>query len=249
MDVPVRAELLKLRTTRALPVTAALLVAFAVAAVTASVLLAGQGDTAEPGDDALSVLTRVPAQLVAGGSLLLGVLLVGGEHRHRTRVLSALVEPRRGRQLAAQLLALATAGALLATLVWAVAGTTAVAALLADGRSVHLATGPLLVLLATAAGSALLAVLGGAVAAVVGGTTGAVGIALGWAFVVEGVVPVVLREPSLADRLPGGALSALLAAGPGSDRPLSPLAGALLLAVAAAAGTGAAAAVSARREL
>jgi ABC-2 type transport system permease protein len=41
----------------------------------------------------------------------------------------------------------------------------------------------------------------------------AVGVVLGWAFVVEGVLPVVLREPRLTAWLPTGATRSALAAG------------------------------------
>ena len=63
MTTLVRAQLLALRTTRALPVTAAVLVVFTVVAVVVGVL--APGDPPSDGT-ALTTLVRVPAQLVAG---------------------------------------------------------------------------------------------------------------------------------------------------------------------------------------
>jgi hypothetical protein len=81
------------------------------------------------------------------------------------------------------------------------------------------------------------------------GTAGRSACAAGWFLVAEGVVPVVLRRPEIADHLPGGALAALLAAGPGAARPISPAAGALALLVLAVAAGLVAAGVGRRREL
>jgi hypothetical protein len=246
-DLPtlVRAQLLALCTTRSLWVTTGALLAFTVGALAFAVL--GPGDPPDDGT-ALTVLVRVPGQLVAGACLVLGVLLVGGEHRHRTRVLSALAEPRRGRLLVAQLTALAVTGAAVAAVVWSVAAVAGASLLLATDVPLAV-TGALQVLVASVVGTALLAVLGGALAGAVGGTSGALGIAFGWLLVLEGVVPVVLRRPELADRLPGGALTALLSAGPAADRPLHPAGGALALAVLAAALVAVAHRTGQRREL
>ncbi len=247
MTTLARTQLLALRTTRALPVTAAVLVAFTLVAVLISALAPG----GPPSDGtALTTLVRLPAQLAAGACLVLGVLFVGGEHRHRTRVLSALAEPRRGRLLGAQLGALALAGAGLAALVWIVALVAGTVVLQAEGVPVGVASaGPWQVLAATSSAAAVLAVVGGALGGATGGTAGALGLVGGWFLVAEGVVPVVLRRPELADHLPGGALAALVAAGPGADRPLSPAGGALALLAMAAAVSVVAAAVGRRREL
>jgi hypothetical protein len=247
MTTLVRAQLLALRTTRALPVTAAVLVVFTLVAVIGTAFMPGD----PPSDGtALTVLVRLPAELVAGACLVLGVLLVGGEHRHRTRVLSALAEPHRGRLLSAQLAALAVTGAATAALVWLVAAVAGAAVLSNEGVPLDLATaGPWQVLVASSLAAALLAALGGALGGAVGGTAGALGLVGGWFLVAEGIVPVVLRRPELADQLPGGALSALVAAGPGADRPLSPAGGALALLVLTAVVGLVAAGAGRRREL
>ncbi len=243
----VHAELLKIRTTRALPVTAAVLVVFTLAATVVSAFAPG----GPPSDGtALTTLVRVPAELVAGACLVLGVLHVGGEHRHRTRVLSALAEPRRSRLLGAQLAALAVSAAALAALVWSVAAVAGAVVLRFEDVPVDLVSaGPWQVLVAATVAAAVLAVLGGALGGAVGGTAGALGLVGGWFLVAEGVVPVVLRRPEIADHLPGGALSALVAAGPGAGRPLSPVGGALALVVLAALAGLVAAGVGRRREL
>lgn len=244
-----RAELLKLRTTRALLVTAAVLALFTTGAALLAVLSAGSSGVPALDEHALTRLSRLPAQVTAAACLVLGVLSVGGEHRHRTRVLSALAVPRRGRLLTAQLAAVAVASLGLALLTWVVALVSGIAALVVTGEDIPWAAGPLVVLVGAAAASALLGVLGGALAGAVGGTTGALGLAAGWFFVVEGVLPVLLRRPELAERLPGGALSSLVAAGPASAGPIAPAAGALVLAAMVALLAAAATAAGSRREL
>jgi hypothetical protein len=224
MTTLVRAELLKLRTTRALPVTLALLLAFTVVGICV-VALADDGSALPTDGSPLTHLVRLPAQITAAASLVLGVLLVGGEHRHRTRVLSALAEPRRGRALVAQLLAVSTTAAAVSLVVSAVAATAGLVVLRSQDVPAEPSGDAALVVLAAATGCALLAVVGGALAGLFGGTTGAIGLAFGWAFVIEGVVPVVLRRPELADRLPWGALSGLLAAGTGAERPAGAVGG------------------------
>lgn len=81
---------------------------------------------------------------------------------------------------------------------------------------------------------ALHGVFGVVIGSLLRNTAAAVGVTLVWAFVVEGVLPVVLRSPDLAHWLPGGAVSQVLADQAGSGQLAPPAAGALLVGYAAA---------------
>ena len=104
--------------------------------------------------------------------------------------------------------------------------------------------------LAVATVLAVHALLGVGLGALVRNTTAAVTVALVWAFVVEGIAPVVLRSPSLTDILPVGAINAVLrTGGPATVGHPTPLAGLLLLLGYAAALAAASAVLDRGREV
>ncbi len=214
MTTLLRNEWTKLRTVR----TPWLL----LAASAAVVLLGCTGALARNGDEP-DALPRAAGHvgLVALFALVLGVLSVAGEYRHRTITDTYLGTPRRGRVLAAKLavntlagLALGVVGAVLAvgySAVWlAVAGI--------DGHW----SDP--VLWRTLAGcvlwNALFAALGVGVGALVRNLTGAIAGSLAWLALVEGVLGQLLGA-ELARWLPFSAGAALgdLPAGTGLDQP------------------------------
>jgi hypothetical protein len=71
-------------------------------------------------------------------------------------------------------------------------------------------------------------ILGVAIGAVLRSTTAAVGATLIWAFVVEGIIPVVTNNPDLVNWLPTGAVREVLSTQPPPGQ-LAPLAAAALL--------------------
>ena len=223
----VRAELAKLRTTRTTPMLLAAMVAYAIITVIFNVTVAGtQGN---PPLDAASLrqLVAAPSRVVAGAMLLVGILAMAGEFRHQTITQTFLVTPDRGRVVAAKL----AAGALVG-LVFAVASTVATLAvglawLAAKGVPIQLTGAVGQKLAGLLAAAALSGLLGVAVAALVRNQVAAVVGALLWMLVIEGVLPVVLRAPTLSKWLPGGATAALTDPG---GRYLSIWAGGLLLA-------------------
>jgi ABC-2 type transport system permease protein len=230
MNPLVSAEILKARTTRALPVTAAVVSALTVAAAVYAGVLSGRDG--RPALDAamLDDFVRWPVLLAGAGALLLGLLATAGEFRHRTIVTTRLAEPRPGRVLAAKLGALALVGLALGFVVELVALVAGAVTLHLSGAPVEpfahdvprmFAVGWLLI--------ALYAVLGVAIGAAVRNLTGAVALSLGWATVVEGVVPVVTGTPEIAYWLPTGAVDTLLDWGTGPAAQVAPVAAAALL--------------------
>jgi hypothetical protein len=171
----------------------------------ASVLLApaavaiAAGASSRPLDNVVGplVVTGMLSVLVL---LSLGVLSTAGEWTHRTVQTTYLLEPRRGRVLAAKAVAVAGMGAVLA----AVASGLAVGLLAVLEPSASFAGGGRAVAMVTVAGAAF-ALVGAGVGAAVGNTAGA----LTGVYLLElGVLPMLqLFKPALADRIdPGNAV-------------------------------------------
>jgi ABC-2 type transport system permease protein len=210
----VRAELLKLRTTRTTAGLFALTVATTALIMTAVMLLAGRpGQPAvEPGIlPDLVVVAKGPLVVFA---LILGVLGMSGEFRFGTATPTFLVTPNRGRVVAAKVVAGALAGAALAAASAAVALGLGLPWLLAKGVGITVVDADVAArLLGLAATSALHAVLGVGLAALVRNQVVAIAAGLLW-MRVEDSLPAVLNRPGLGRWLPEGAASALI--GPGA---------------------------------
>jgi ABC-2 type transport system permease protein len=223
----IRAELAKLRTTRTTPVLLAAMVAFAVVTVAYNLSIAGSQGNPPLDTDSLRQLIASPSRVVSGAALLVGILALTSEFRHQTITQTLLVTPDRGRVVAAKL-----AAGILIGLAFGAAATAAVLTvglpwLTAKGVPIHLTGAVGRMVAGVLAAAALSGLLGVAVAALVRNQVAAVVGALLWFLVVEGILPVVLRAPTLPRWLPGGAAAALTDPG---GRYLSTWAGALLLA-------------------
>ncbi len=223
----IHAELAKLRTTRTTPVLLAAMAAYAIITVIFNVTVAGTQGNPPLDADSLRHLVASPSRVVAGAALLVGILAMAGEFRHQTITQTFLVTPDRGRVVAAKL----AAGALVG-LVFGVASTVVVLAvglpwLAAEGVPIQLTGAVGQKAAGVLAAAALSGLLGVAVAALVRNQVAAVVGALLWFLLVEGILPAVLRAPTLPMWLPGGATAALT--DPGGQH-LSMWAGGLLVA-------------------
>jgi ABC-2 type transport system permease protein len=214
----VRAELLKLWTTRTARVLLALTAAGTAALTVAVLALSGRPGQPELGEDALAKLVLAPNGPLTLAALVLGVLGMAGEFRHGTATATFLAAPVRGRVVAAKLLAAAVAGLAMALVAAAVVAAIAVAWLPAKGVDVSAAgagLGPALAGLAAAV--SLHAVLGTGLGALLGNQVAAVVVGLlWWQGGVEDLVVGVLRQPGLGRWLPDGAAAALTAPGDGT---------------------------------
>jgi ABC-type transport system involved in multi-copper enzyme maturation permease subunit len=223
----VRAELLKLRTTRTAIGLLALTVATTALIMTAVMLIAGR-----PGQPAIESGILPDLVVVAKGplvifALILGVLGMSGEFRFGTATPTFLVTPNRGRVVAAKVIANALAGAALAAVSALVALAMGLPWLRAKGVAVVIVDADVGArLLGLAATSALHAVLGIGLAALIRNQIVAVAAGLLW-MRVEDLLPAVLNRPGLGRWLPEGAAAALT--GP-SAATLSMWAGGLLFA-------------------
>ncbi len=232
----VAAELVKLRSTRSawIPLVAGLL--YAVLAVVAATSLAGHGGNPPLSAGWLPELMRV--------------ILTAGEFRHRTSVTTFLTEPRRLRVVTAKLAAAAVTGAAVGLVAQVLSAVTSAIVLsthhvpldwTSPGVRGALLTVPLL--------AALYGVLGVGLGLLVRNTAVAVGTALMWALVIEGVLPSVTRAPGLTRWLPGNAANAVLHGAPWTTETLAAGAAAALLTGYAVALAAAAAFATAKREI
>jgi ABC-2 type transport system permease protein len=224
----VKAELLKLRTTRTALVLLALAAAGTAALVALVLLLAGRPGQPALGPDALRQLVLVPAQPLTLAALVLGILGMAGELRHGTATATFLVTPARGRVVAAKLAAAAVTGLVMALLSSAAVLAVGLPWLRAKGIEVAVADAGLAARVAgLAVAVALFAVLGVGLAALLRNQVAAVIVGLLWWSQGERLLLALLRLPDLERWLPMGAASALTRPGDGA---LPMWAGALVLA-------------------
>ena len=234
----VRAELVKLRTTRTTTIVTAALAAYAGVVVFFTMTTAGEQGNPPLDADSLRQLLAGPSRVLYVAALLVGILVLAGEFRHQTITQAFLVTPTRGLVLTAKL----ATGALVGLLCAAVTTATTIAVglpwLAAKAVPAPLSGTVGREVAGIVAAAALWGALGVAVAALVRNQVAAIVGALLWVLVVEGVLPLVLGAPALRRWLPGGAADALIS--PGGQH-LSMWAGGLLLvgyaAVLAALGT------------
>ena len=213
MSALIHAELLKLRTTRTLWVTIALVVAFA-AVLPAIIAVSPNGvEIPELTPASLAEMVQAPASLAGGAVLLVGLLLASGEFRHRTILTTRLVEPRELRVFVAKMLAAGVVGLGLGLVIEIISAAGGSVALAFNDVSVEpfshevpriVATVPIVL--------ALHGVAGVAIGTLIRNTAGAVGATFLWVFLVEGVIPVVTRQPEVSHWLPGGAVQDVLTA-------------------------------------
>lgn len=204
----VRAELLKVRTTRLFFWLALLTLALEALVISLHVFRTSLLSLAEPRQQRDVVLIAAVSVLI---SLILGIVASAGEFAHGTIGQTFLVAPMRERVSAAKLSAAALAGAFLALVACAFAW--ALAALLLRVRSVplHLGSGSAVRLaLGTVLAAALAGALGAGFGAFLRRQTAAIVIALVWLFVAE---PLLLGLAGVLRYGPGRAITSVVEAG------------------------------------
>jgi ABC-2 type transport system permease protein len=230
MRAQIAAELLKMRTTRALYVAVGVIALLTVGLSVAAAALAGHGTTPQlrPGD--LAAALRGPVRLAGGAMLLVGLLASAGEFRHRTILTTRLAQPRAGRVFLAKLTAAGALGVV-------VGAGLVVASLASSGVLFHskgiafepLSHGVPQTALVVPVVIALHALLGVAIGALLRSTAAAVGVTMGWAFLVEGILPVITRHHGIVDWLPTGLVGEVMQTHPAAGQLAAPAAAAVLL--------------------
>ena len=214
----VRAELLKLWTTRTARVLLALAAAGTAALTVVVLTFAGRPGQPALGDDALRQLVLAPNGPLTLAALVLGILGMAGELRHGTATPTFLVTPARGRVVAAKLVAAALSGLAMALVAATVVLAIALPWLPAKGVHATVADSGLGARVAgLAAAVALSAVLGAGLGALLRNQFAAVIVGLlWWQGGIEELVVGLLRRPGLERWLPDGAALALAAPGDGT---------------------------------
>jgi ABC-2 type transport system permease protein len=202
------------------------LVGSALLLAPAAVLIAS-GTASESLDNVLGPLV-VTGLLTALVLVALGVLSTAGEWSHGSVQTTFLLEPRRGRVMAAKSVAVALMGAVVAA---AAAGMSALLLLVMEPSASW--EGGLRAILFVAVGGAVFALIGAGVGAAVGNTPGAL---TGIYLLDLGLLPVLqIVKPELADKIDPG--NAILELAQGDHQALSVTILAVWVGVALVAGT------------
>jgi ABC-2 type transport system permease protein len=206
----IRAEVLKLRTTRTFWWSVVAALAFVPVSVALAMQMAGQAASPIPALDSSEGVRNVMSAAASGAQILLviGILIMAGEFRHNTATSTLLISPDRKRVVGAKLAAASLVGVgvtlaasvltLAIALPWLAANHVEVSLLSADVA---------LPLLGALAATALYPLVGVGVGALLPNQTVAVTIALVWVLIIEGIL--VGFAPAVGRWLPGGAASAL----------------------------------------
>jgi hypothetical protein len=193
MTAALRAELLKLRTTRLMAAMTGLAVALTALIGVLEAVTAGTGKgMAIP---SLTTADGLRDNLASSGfalliAILLGVVIASGEFRLKTATDTYLDQPDRGRVLTAKAIAAAVAGAVLGIAVAATATGIALGFAASRGGGTLALSDPTIARYAGGAviGSALLAAIGAGVGSLIRHQTGAIIAVVAWGLVVELVV-------------------------------------------------------------
>lgn len=186
-----RNEILKLRTTRT-PFVLLVAAQLVIAAGVSGLFIGGRADITDPVTAQRAI---AHAGLVSIFSLVLGILAVAGEYRHRTITDTYLGTPRRGRVVAAKLGVYAVAGALIGLISSIVAISVTAIWLGAKGGSLDLGS---VAVWRTLAGcvvwNACFAAVGVGIGALVRNVIAAVAAALTWLALIEGIAGQLLGD-------------------------------------------------------
>ena len=220
-----RAELRKLFTTKAAPVSFAIAIALAIGSVLVDAMVAGQHGAPRLGSDASTNQMLKFGAVTCVVMLILGILTAGSEFRHRTIIPVLLATPHRMRVFTVKVAVIAGLSAVFGALIFGLGLVTIVATLSAHGIH-HLPAGVGTLYAGTVISSACFGMIGVALGALTRNTIGAIVVAIAWALFVEQVVLAAIA-PAIEKWLPTAAAIGLTNA-PGPNV-LSPLAAGLVL--------------------
>lgn len=246
----VKAELAKARATRSMWLLAGVGIVTCVAWAVVHVLVFMRSGVSDRTVDAAYSM----AQQGYVFAMIIGIIMVAGEYRHKTVTWTFLVTPRRGLVITTKLLAASVVGLVIG--VAAAAVTSPVAAVLLSSHDYPVATANLpVVLLGSVVSTALWCLLGAAIGALVRNMVAAITFAFAWFFYAEWLL--VMMVPAVGRWTPTGVGKAVsgwtrdgLGAGPFVAGDLLPMwAGGLVLVGYAVAAAVAARFISVRRDI
>ena len=213
-----RAELRKLFTTRALPVSLAIAIVLAVSSVIIDAMVAGRNGQPRLGTDASIDQMLKFGAVTCVVMLITGILAAGSEFRHRTIIPALLATPRRSRIFAVKVAVVAAVGAAVGAVVFGLGLVAIVVELSAHGIH-HLPAGAASLYVGTVISAACFGMIGVALGTLTRNTVGAIIASVAWTLFIE---QVILRAaaPGIEKWLPTNAAIGLTnAPGPGSLSP------------------------------
>ena len=223
-----RAEVRKIFTTKALPVSFAIAVVLAIGSVLIDAMVAGKSGMPRLGTDKSTYQMLKFGAVTCVVMLILGILAAGGEFRHRTIVPVLLATPHRMRVFAVKVAVVAGLSAVFSAAVFGLGLGTIVLTLSAHGIH-HLPAEVGTLYVGTVISSACFGMIGVALGALTRNTIGAIVAAIAWALFIEQVILATI-VPSIEKWLPTAAAIGLTnAPGPHASHSLSPVAAGLLL--------------------
>jgi ABC-2 type transport system permease protein len=231
MTAQLRSEWIKLRSTRLLYGLAGIHLAVSLLQVALIFVNAGRINTPSLGTTESFLRFVATSSYGSYVALILGILLVGNEHRHQTISATYITQPARAVVLTAKAVLGGAAGAAVSAIGLAATAALVVPLLTAKGVPIDVAHGRYLMAVAgTVLAAGVYGLLGVGLGALVKNTTAALGAAVGYALIVENVL-VAVAFPGLGPWLPGGAVNALVGATPTAAGYSSPAIAAAVLAV------------------
>ncbi|GLW62240.1 ABC transporter permease [Actinomadura rubrobrunea] len=209
----IRAELLKIRSTRMWLGMLGLSVGFSLLGLGFYLALAGvemEGGQSLPPVTDPDMVRAIYASASSGVlfMMILGIIGISGEYRHGTITQAFLVTPRRGRLLAAKLVSYFVFG-----LGFGLATVLATVAVAVPGLAIRGGSASLLdhdvptILGGTVLAMGLYALVGLGLGALIRNQVAAILVAVGWVQIVEAIVTVAV--PQVGQWLPGGAVRAV----------------------------------------
>lgn len=223
-----RAELRKLFTTKALPVSFAIAIVLAIGSVLINAMVAGHNGSAPLGTNANIYQMLKFSAITCVVMLILGILAAGSEFRHRTIVPVLLATPSRMRIFAVKVGVVAGLSAIFSAAVFGLGLITVVLTLSAHGIH-HLPAGVTTLYVGTVISSACFGMIGVALGALTRNTIGAIVAAIVWALFIEQII-LANVAPSIEKWLPTAAAIGLAnAPGPNASHILSPMTAGLVL--------------------
>ncbi|MGO8888130.1 MAG: ABC transporter permease, partial [Streptosporangiaceae bacterium] len=241
-----RAELRKLFTTKALPVSFAIAIVLAIGSVIIDAMVAGKNGTARLGTDANVYQMLKFGAITCVVMLILGILAAGSEFRHRTIIPVLLATPHRARIFAVKIAVIAGLGAVFSAVLFGLGLATIVLTLSAHGIH-HLPSGVGTLFAGTVISSACFGMIGVALGALTRNTIGAIVAAIVWALFIEQVILATI-VPGIENWLPTAAAIGLTDI-PSPAHGLPPMTAGLVLAGYAVALLLAASRTTMRRDL
>jgi len=223
-----RAEIRKLFTTKALPVSFAIAVVLAAGSVLIDAMAAGQHGAARLGTDGNVYQMLKFGAVACVVMLILGVLASGSEFRHRTIITALLATPHRLRIFAVKVAVVAVLSAVFSAAVFGLGLVTIVLTLSAHGIH-HLPAGVGTLYAGTVISSACFGMIGVALGALTRNMIGAIVVAIVWALFIEQVILATI-VPGIEKWLPTAAAIGLTnAPGPNPSHGLAPVTAGLVL--------------------